>query len=105
MLPRLGRPPMGPTTPAEPVVVTGGAGAIGSVLVRSLLADGHEVRVIDNLSSGSEAHLPQATGGARLSLHRLDIRDGAGLGPVFAGCSAVWHLAANPDIRRGTEDP
>ena len=88
-----------------PIVVTGGAGAIGSELVRALLARGHEVRVVDNLSSGRRAHLPELGTNPRLSLTEADLRDRRGYAMAFRGAGAVWHLAANPDIRLGTSNP
>ena len=89
------------TVPA-PVVVTGGAGAIGSALVGALLAQGHEVRVIDNLSSGRRELLPRV---ARVVLLEADLREPTRFADRFRGATAVWHLAANPDIRLGTSDP
>lgn len=88
-----------------PVVVTGGAGAIGAVLVRALLDRGHEVRVVDNLSSGRREHLAAIAQGRPFSLTTADLRQAGTWADVFEGAEAVWHLAANPDIRRGTEDP
>jgi UDP-glucose 4-epimerase len=91
--------------PGEPVVVTGGAGAIGSVLVRALVADGIPVRVVDNLSSGRREFLePLLTeGSARLTV--ADVRVRERYETELRGASALWHLAANPDIRLGTADP
>ncbi|MGA8303552.1 MAG: NAD-dependent epimerase/dehydratase family protein [Thermoplasmata archaeon] len=86
-----------------PAVVTGGAGAIGSVLVRELLAQGREVRVIDNLSRGRREHLP-GPGTKGLSLTVADLKEPAQYASVFDGASEVWHLAANSDIRRGTNN-
>jgi UDP-glucose 4-epimerase len=86
-------------------VVTGGAGAIGSSLVRSLLSRGRTVRVIDNLSGGRRDHLPTGPGAERLSLTVADIREPATYSETFRGAGEVWHLAANPDIRLGTRDP
>jgi UDP-glucose 4-epimerase len=86
-----------------PVVVTGGAGAIGSVLVRELLSRGREVRVIDNLSGGRREHLPDDAPG--LSLTVADLRHPEQYARVFEGASEVWHLAANTDIRRGSNQP
>jgi UDP-glucose 4-epimerase len=96
---------MAPTEGERAVVVTGGAGAIGSVLVRALLARGDEVRVIDNLSSGQRGFLPPPNPGHRLSLTVADLREPAAYASRLKGAAEVWHLAANPDIRRGTADP
>ncbi|HZY70772.1 MAG TPA: NAD-dependent epimerase/dehydratase family protein [Thermoplasmata archaeon] len=86
-------------------VVTGGAGAIGSVLVRSLLQSGVSARVIDNLSSGRREALGNPSGPSTLTLVQADLRDLAAIEPVVKGAREIWHLAANPDIRRGTDDP
>lgn len=88
-----------------PVVVTGGAGAIGSVLVRSLLERAGEVRVIDNLSSGRREHLTPSPSGKEAHLTVADLKQPATYADVFRGGSAVWHLATNPDIRKGLTDP
>src|SRR5579863_3124660 len=96
---------MAPASEDRPVVVTGGAGAIGSALVRSLLARGRTVRVVDNLSGGRRERLPPEASDARLSLTVADLRDPPAYEAAFRGAGEVWHLAANPDIRRGTEDP
>jgi UDP-glucose 4-epimerase len=88
-----------------PVVVTGGAGAIGTVLVEALLRRGLEVRVIDNLSSGRREHLTSVASNPKFSLVTADLREPGVWTDSFRGAQAVWHLAANPDIRRGTQDP
>lgn len=85
--------------------MTGGAGAIGQVLVRALLARGHEVRVIDNLSSGQRSDLPELRTDPRLSLVVSDLRTPGDWGSQFDGAESVWHLAANRDIRLGTSRP
>jgi UDP-glucose 4-epimerase len=87
-----------------PVVVTGAAGAIGSVLVRALLAQGLEVRGIDNLSSGDRSNVPTGADAGGFSFLSADLRDVATFEKAFEGAAAVWHLAANGDIRRGTAD-
>jgi UDP-glucose 4-epimerase len=92
------------TTRAGPVVVTGGAGAIGSVLVRQLLDRGREVRVIDNLSGGRREHLPPTESG-RLSLIEADLRNPGGYEKAFDGADELWHLAANTDIQKGSKQP
>jgi UDP-glucose 4-epimerase len=87
-------------------LVTGGAGFIGSNLVDALLARGHEVDVLDDLSSGREANLTAALAqGARL--HTGDIRDGAAVGELVASLrpEAVFHLAAQIDVRLSVTDP
>ncbi len=86
-----------------PVVVTGGAGAIGSVLSARLVGEGRTVEVLDNLSTGSAEALP--AGSARLRLHRCDLASAEIPDAPFRGASEVWHLAANADIRRGTAEP
>jgi UDP-glucose 4-epimerase len=87
--------------PSTVAVVTGGAGAIGSVLVARLAAAGAEVRVLDNLSSGRRDHLALDD---RVRLVETDLRTDA-RPDEFRGATEVWHLAANPDIRLGTVHP
>ena len=85
-------------------VVTGGAGFIGSALVRRLLAEGDgEVHVIDNLFSGHEKNLGDVR--SRIELHRLDIRDYSGVAAAVAGADLVVHLAAIPSVPRSIDDP
>lgn len=84
-------------------VVTGGAGFIGSALVRTLLDAGGEVHVIDNLASGHEKNLSEIRD--KVALHIADIRDGAAIRPVIAGADTVFHLAAIPSVPRSIEDP
>ncbi|MCF8506867.1 MAG: SDR family oxidoreductase [Caulobacter sp.] len=78
-------------------LVTGGAGFIGSHLVDRLLADGHEVVVIDDFSVGGPRNLAHHAGERRLSVHQRDIaRDE--IDPLFEGVDRVFHLAARADI-------
>jgi UDP-glucose 4-epimerase len=92
------------TTPAE-VIVTGGAGFIGSHLVERLLADGHRVRILDNFSAGCEANLAHLIKNPRLSVHRVDAADYSQLVPVFKGADWVFHLAALADIVPSIQRP
>ena len=88
-------------------LVTGGAGFIGSTLVDRLLAEGHEVTVVDNLSRGRLENLESArAAGARFAFHELDVNDPAIEG-VVAGArpEVVFHLAAQIDVRLSVEDP
>jgi len=89
---------------AGPVVVTGGAGAIGSILVRELLARGREVRVVDNFSGGRRAHLPSVPA-PRLTVVEADLKAPDQYSEAFTGATELWHLAANSDIPKGTLHP
>ncbi len=82
------------------ILVTGGAGFIGSHLCDALLADGHTVTVLDDLSSGSIENLPRGIAFAQQSL--LD-----DLTMVFqkAKPEVIFHLAAQIDVRKSVEDP
>ncbi len=84
-------------------VVTGGAGFIGSALVRTLLDAGGEVHIIDNLLSGHEKNLAEVRD--KVALHIADIRDGAAIRPVIAGADTVFHLAAIPSVPRSIDEP
>jgi nucleoside-diphosphate-sugar epimerase len=84
-------------------VVTGGAGFIGSALVRKLLDENRDVAVIDNLLTGHESNLEEVR--ADIEFHRLDIRDRAALAPAMLGADVVFHLAAIPSVPRSIDDP
>lgn len=87
-------------------VVTGGAGFIGSHLVDALVARGHDVLAIDDLSAGTPANLAAALGsGARLL--RLDVRHTGALTAALERHRAdiVFHLAAQVDVRRSADAP
>ncbi|MCC7178085.1 MAG: NAD-dependent epimerase/dehydratase family protein [Acidobacteria bacterium] len=85
--------------------VTGGAGFIGSSLVDRLLADGHEAVAFDNFSTGQRAFLDEALRHPRFSLVEGDTLDPPGLARAMAGSDVVFHLAANADVRFGTDHP
>ena len=87
-----------------PVVVTGCAGFIGSAVVDRLLQTGYEVIGIDNFSTGQERFLEWARSSRSFSFIEGDLRDLDGLQKAFAGGSMVYHLAANADVRFGTQD-
>lgn len=84
-------------------IVTGGAGFIGSALVRALLAEGHSVHVVDNLSTGNARNLDEVAD--RITLHTLDICDYDRLAPVIAGAHRVFHIAAIPSVPKSIDDP
>lgn len=85
--------------------VTGGAGFIGSSLVDRLLADGHAVVAYDNFSTGQRAFVAGALQQPRFTLVEGDTLDLPALTRAMAGCDVVFHLAANADVRFGTEHP
>jgi UDP-glucose 4-epimerase len=85
--------------------VTGGAGFIGSSLVDRLLADGHDVVAYDNFSTGQREFLAAALAHPRFTLIEGDTLDLPALTRAMAGCDVVFHLAANADVRFGTEHP
>ena len=84
------------------VLVTGGAGFIGSHTVAALLAGGVPVTVLDDFSSGKPARLPDHPD---LRVLRGDIRDGAAVARAMAGASHVLHLAAQVSVTASVEDP
>jgi UDP-glucose 4-epimerase len=85
--------------------VTGGAGFIGSNLVDRLLARGDEVVCYDNFVTGQMEFLKEAQKQRRFTLMRGDTLDETLLRTAMAGCDIVFHLAANADVRFGTEHP
>ncbi|MFA5882728.1 MAG: NAD-dependent epimerase/dehydratase family protein [Acidimicrobiia bacterium] len=87
------------------IVVTGGAGFIGSNLVDALVADGHTAMVIDDLSTGIRANLDGALASGRCELAEVDLLDEAALPRLIEGADAVVHLAANADVRFGWNAP
>ncbi len=81
----------------ERILVTGGAGFIGSHLVEGLLSEGYKVRVIDNLASGSKENLDFSN--KNLEFMKGDLISERDAAHAVKGCSAVFHLAANPNVR------
>ncbi len=86
-------------------IVTGCAGFIGSTLVDRLLAEGHQVTGIDNFSTGQRRFLEGALACPSFRLVCCDLLDLDALKQAFIGGDAVFHLAANADVRFGTEHP
>ncbi|MBK3868568.1 NAD-dependent epimerase/dehydratase family protein [Pseudomonas stutzeri] len=85
-----------------PILVTGGAGFIGSNLVDALLARGDAVRVLDNLSTGKRENLPRD---ARVELIIGDVADADCVRRAVQGCRAVVHLAAVASVQASVDDP
>jgi UDP-glucose 4-epimerase len=84
------------------ILVTGGAGFIGSHVVDAYVAAGHEVAVLDNFSTGSEANLNPAA-----ALHRADLRDQAAVEKAVASFrpEIVNHHAAQSEVPKSVADP
>jgi UDP-glucose 4-epimerase len=82
-------------------IVTGGAGFIGSALIRALAAEGYDVRVVDDLSSGAAANLD----GTGAELRVGDVRDLDLLTEAARGCDVLFHLAAGAGVVESMNDP
>jgi UDP-glucose 4-epimerase len=93
------------TNTSRSVIVTGGAGFIGSHLVERLLADGCRVRVLDNLSTGRLKNLAHVASDPRLSIEEVDVSDARGIAPQFTGVDWVFHIAALADIVPSIQQP
>jgi UDP-glucose 4-epimerase len=84
-------------------VVTGGAGFIGSALVRALVRAGKRVHVIDNLATGSLDNLEEIAD--EITVYEYDIRDFSRIAPVIAGARRVFHIAALPSVPKSILEP
>ena len=84
------------------IFVTGGAGFIGSCVVDRFAQRNH-VTVYDNLSSGREEFVQHHVGKKNFNFVKADLLDVERLLKEMKGHESVWHMAANPDIRKGTE--
>jgi UDP-glucose 4-epimerase len=91
--------------PIRRVAITGGAGFIGSHLIDACLDRGFRVAAIDDLSVGRMDFIGEHVRAGRVRFVRGDILDAPVLKLALEGADAVFHLAANPDARRGLEDP
>ena len=87
---------------ARSAIVTGGAGFVGSHVADSLIADGYEVVIVDDLSTGSEQNVP-----SEADLEQLDIVDGDAVGSLVERVApeAIYHLAAQASVTVSVEQP
>lgn len=86
-------------------LITGGAGFIGSTLADRLAADGVEVVVLDNFSTGRREFVAGLMEQHDATVIEGDVLDQLALRSAIEGCDVVFHLAANADVRHGTERP
>jgi UDP-glucose 4-epimerase len=86
------------------VLVTGGAGFIGSHLVDALMARGYEVVVLDNLSNGSLKNITAWINDPRFTFVKGDLLRSSNIINVVKDCDVIFHLAANPEVRVGVVD-
>ncbi len=86
-------------------VVTGGCGFIGSHIVDKLLEEGHEVRVIDNLSTGRLANLEHQKDNRNLTIFQEDIRNKKNIESIFENVDYIFHMAALADIVPSIQKP
>lgn len=88
---------------SELCLVTGGAGFIGSNLVRALTSDGTEVRVLDDLSTGRAQNLEELSDAVQVRIG--DVRDREAVASALEGVDTVFHLAAIASVARSVADP
>lgn len=86
---------------AQKAVVTGGAGFIGSHIVRALIEQGYETHVIDNFAGGRRSDRLDE----RAVYHEVDIRDFEAIAPIIKGAQYVFHEAALPRVQFSIEEP
>lgn len=84
-------------------LVTGGAGFIGSHLTDALIADGQQVRILDDLSAGNPANLTHVAD--RIELIRGSVADAAMVNKAVDGCEVIYHLAAIASVTKSVETP
>ncbi len=84
----------------QKVIVTGGAGFIGSHIVDALIEEGYNVHIVDNLSGGKKTNVNK-----KAVLHLVDIRDLKKLLPIFKNAKYVFHEAALPRVQYSIENP
>jgi len=89
------------------ILITGGAGFIGSHLVDACIANGHTIAIIDNLSTGRQDNLKEALQSGKATLYMLDITDKEALLTIFESFKpdVVYHLAGQINVRTSMKDP
>jgi UDP-glucose 4-epimerase len=81
------------------ILITGGAGFIGSHLADRFMEQGEDVRVFDNLSAGTKSNIEKWVGDPRFDFVKGDLLEPSEIKTALEGCRMVYHLAANPEVR------
>lgn len=87
------------------VLVTGGAGFIGSHIVDRLACEGFKVRVLDNFSSGRVENISSHADSSHIEVLNVDLKDASRVHEALRGAGTVFHFAANPEVRVSTTHP
>jgi UDP-glucose 4-epimerase len=87
------------------ILVTGGAGFIGSHLTERLLKQRHKVIVLDNFSNGRIENIQRLLGNPSLTIVKEDLKRPKKLGQIISASGTIFHLAANPEVKIGETDP
>jgi len=87
------------------ILVTGGAGFIGSHLTEELLNQGHKVTILDNFSNGKMKNIQHSLGNPSLTIVKEDLKRPKKLGQIMNTSDTIFHLAANPEVKLGETDP
>jgi UDP-glucose 4-epimerase len=105
--PALSLVPAGSNFGSKRIFISGGAGFIGSHLVRWLLARDEAERIVifDNFTSGRQSHIAGPATDSRVKLVTADLKESGLVSRAMAGCDTVYHLAANPDIAKAVTQP
>jgi len=81
------------------ILITGGAGFIGSHLADRFMEQGEDIRVFDNLSAGTKSNIEKWVGDPRFDFVKGDLLEPSEIKAALEGCRVVYHLAANPEVR------
>jgi len=87
------------------ILVTGGAGFMGSHLVDKLLANDLHVKVLDNLSSGTKLNLKNCLNKKNFQFFNKDLNNSSSIKDILSDVNLIFHLAANPEVRTGFNNP
>jgi UDP-glucose 4-epimerase len=95
----------GNTMTEHTMLITGGAGFIGSHLAKALLDEGHKVVILDNFSNGKPENIQQLLENPSLTLVKEDLKKPKELLPNVRASDVIFHLAANPEVKIGETEP